>query len=79
MWKIQSRLENTSSYVAFVICIVQQLRPRYRLYVVRCRFHSTVCMARCGLRAAFVWLCKESETIEDHVLYHATVVSRYTS
>ena len=40
---------------------------------------SSVCMARCGLRAAFVWLCK-SETIEDHVLYHATVVvSRCTS
>ena len=39
---------------------------------------SAVCMARCGLRAALVWLCK-SETIEDHVLYHATVVSRCTS
>ena len=25
-----------------------------------------------------MWLCK-SETIEDHVLYHATVVSRCTS
>ena len=36
--------------------------------------HSTVCMARCGLRAALAWLCK-SETIEDHVLYHAMVVS----
>ena len=42
------------------------------------RLHSTVCMARCGLRAAFVWLCK-TETIEDHMLYHATVVSRCTS
>ena len=39
---------------------------------------SSVCMARCGLRAAFAWLCK-SETIEDHVLYHATVVGRCTS
>ena len=39
---------------------------------------QSVCMARCGLRAAFVWLCK-SKTIEDHVLYHATVVSRCTS
>ena len=38
---------------------------------------STVCMARSGLRAAFV--CKP-QTIEDHdVLYHATVVSRCTS
>ena len=35
-------------------------------------------MARCGLRDAFVvWLCK-SETIEDHVLYYAKVVSRCT-
>ena len=39
---------------------------------------STVCMARCGLRAEFMWLCK-SETIEDHVLYNVTVVSRCTS
>ena len=41
--------------------------------------HSTVSMARCGLRDAFVvWLCK-SETIEDHVLYYAKVVSRYAT
>ena len=59
-------LENAS--VAFAMCIVQQLRSRYRLYVVRGRLHSTVCMARCGLRNVFVWLCK-SETMEDHVLY----------
>ena len=39
---------------------------------------STVCMARCGLRAAFVWLCK-SETVKDRMLYHATVVSRCAS
>ena len=39
---------------------------------------SSACMARCGLGAAFVWLCK-FETIEDHVLYHATVVSKCTS
>ena len=32
-------------------------------------------MVNCGLRAAFVWLCKP-QTIEDHVLYHAAVVSR---
>ena len=31
-------------------------------------------MVNCGLRAAFVWLCKP-HTIEDHVLYHAAVVS----
>ena len=31
--------------------------------------HSAVCMARCGLRAAFLWLCKP-QMIEDHVLYH---------
>ena len=46
--------------------------------VVRGRLHSTVCMARCGLRDEFVvWLC-ESETFEDHVLYCAKVVSRCT-
>ena len=32
-------------------------------------------MVNCGLRAAFVWLCKPQK-IEDHVLYHAAVVSR---
>ena len=30
-WKMQSWLENTS--VAFAMCIVQQSRSRYRLYV----------------------------------------------
>ena len=75
-WKMQSWLEHTS--VAFAMCIVQQLRSWYTLYVIRGRLHSTVCMARCGLRDAFVWLSK-FETIEDHVLYHATVVSRCTS
>ena len=74
-WKMQSWLENTS--VAFAMCIVQQLRSRYRLYAVRGRLHSTVYMARCGLRDAFVWLWK-SETIEDHVLYNATVVNTCT-
>ena len=69
-------LENTS--VAFAMCIVQQLRSRYRLYVVRGRLHGTVCIRRCGLRDAFVYLCKP-ETIEDHVLYYATVVSRCAS
>ena len=34
-------------------------------------------MVNCGLRAAFVWLCKP-QTIGDHVLYHAAVVSRCT-
>ena len=47
--------------------------------LVRGRLYSTVSMARCGLRDAFVvWLCK-SETIEDHVLYYAKVVSRYAT
>ena len=45
--------------------------------LLRGRLHSTVRMARYGLRDAFVWLCK-SETIEDYVLYYATVVSRCT-
>ena len=71
---MQSWLENTS--VAFAMCTVQQSRSRYRLNVVRGHLHSTVCMARSGLRDAFVvGLCK-SETIEDHVLYYAKVVSR---
>ena len=39
---------------------------------------SSICMARCGLRAAFVWLCK-SETIEDHMLFYAAVIRRCTS
>ena len=69
---MQSWLENTS--VAIAMCIVQQSRSRYRLDVVRGRLHSTVCMARSGLRDAFVvWLCK-SETIEDHVLYYANSI-----
>ena len=63
--------------------LVHQLRSRYRLYVtpeyvVRGRLHITACMAPCGLRDAFVWLCK-FETIEDHVLYYDMVVSRCTS
>ena len=71
---MQSCPENTS--VAFATYAVQQLRPQYILGIVGGRLHSTVCLAGCGLRAAFVWLCK-SETMED--LYHATVVSRCTS
>ena len=62
--KTQSCPENIS--VAFAACVVQQLRPRYRLInnVVGGRLHSsTVCMTRVGLRAAFVWLCKP-QTIE---------------
>ena len=33
-----------------------------------------VYMVRCGRPAVFVWLCK-LHTIEDHVLYHATIAS----
>ena len=63
---MQSCPENIS--VTSATCVVQQLRPRYRLLdAVRGHLHSTVCMARCGLRAAFVWMCKP-ETIENHVL-----------
>ena len=50
-----------------VTCSVQKGAVGGRLY-------STVCMARGGMLAAFVWLGKP-KTIEDHVLYHATVVS----
>ena len=71
----RSRVEKI--YVAFAACVVQHLRPRFRLLDdVGAREHST-CMARCGLRAAFVWLCKP-QTIKDYVLYHATVVRRCT-
>ena len=33
-----------------------------------------VCTVRCGRPAVFVWLCK-LHTIEDPVLYYATVIS----
>ena len=60
-------LVQESIYVAFATCIVQQLRPRYILLdVVGGHLHSSVCMVRCGLPAAFVWLCKP-ETIEDPI------------
>ena len=61
----------------YATCIVQQLRPRYRLDIIGGRLYSTVCMTRCGLRAAFMWLGK-SKTIKDYVLYHATIVSKCT-
>ena len=68
---MQSRLENIS--VAFTTCVEQQIRPRYIILdAVGGRLHNTACMARCGLRDAFVWLSKP-QTIEDHVLYHATI------
>ena len=88
---MQSWLENTS--VAFlcnvyrtsvtfsvqIICLKKNLNAPRLSELVRGRLHSTVSMARCGLRDAFVvWLCK-SETIEDHVLYYAKVVSRYAT
>ena len=76
MRKMKSCPENIS--VAFAMCAVHRLCPRYRLDAVGGRLHSTVCMARCGLPTAFVWLCK-SETIKDYVLYHATAVSSRTS
>ena len=68
---MQSCLQNIS--VAFTTCVEQQIRPRYIILdAVGGRLHNTACMARCGLRDAFVWLSKP-QTIEDHVLYHATV------
>ena len=84
-WKMQSWLENTS--VAFLYNVYRtavtfsvQIRAIcLRKNLNAPRLHSTVSMARCGLRDAFVvWLCK-SETIEDHVLYYAKVVSRYAT
>ena len=56
------------------LCVVQELRPRYRLDNVGGHMHSTVCMARCGLPAASVWLCMP-QMVEDHVLYDVAVVS----
>ena len=48
----------------------------YMLFGVACTqycLHGTL-----RLQDAFKWLCM-SEMIEDHLLYHATVVSRCTS
>ena len=90
-WKMQSWLENTSvaflyyvyrTTVTFSVqikCLRKNLNAPRPSELVRGRLHSTVSMARCGLQNAFVvWLCK-SETIEDHVLYYAKVVSRYAT
>ena len=90
-WKMQSWLENTSlaflynvyrtavTFSVQIICLRKNLNAPRLSELVRGRLHSTVSMARCGLRDAFVvWLCK-SETIEDHVLYYAKVVSRYAT
>ena len=61
------------------LCNVRRAAVTFRLLdAVGGRLRSTVCMAPCDLRTAFVWLCK-SETIEHHVPYHATIVSRSTS
>ena len=38
--------------------LTEQLRPWYRLDAVGARLHSTVCMANCGLPAAFAWVHK---------------------
>ena len=74
-----NRVPRAHLSVAFATYVVQQSRLQYILYVVGGRMHRQFCLhGRCGLRDAFVGLCK-SETIEDHVLYHATVVSRCTS
>ena len=90
---MQSWLENTSvaflsnvyrTAVTFSVQIIpvflkKNLNAPRPSELVRGSLHSTVSMARCGLRDAFVvWLCK-SETIEDHVLYYAKVVSRYAT
>ena len=90
-WKMQSWLENTSvvflynvyrtavTFSVQIICLRKNLNAPRPSELVRGRLHSTVSMARCGLRDAFVvWLCK-SGTIEDHVLYYAKVVSRYAT
>ena len=50
-WKMQSWLENTSS-AAFAMCIVQQLRSRYRLNLLKrplaqYRLHGTLRPSRC--------------------------------
>ena len=87
----QSSPENTSSICSLCnLRRIQQSRPRCRLLVYVYRKTRTrldllryctdrsVCIVRCGLRASFVWLWK-SETIEDHLLYHATVVRKCTS
>ena len=81
----QAENKNCRSYSSHVlgtdygICSRKNLNAPRPSELVRGCLHSTVSMARCGLRDAFVvWLCK-SETIEDHVLYYAKVVSRYAT
>ena len=46
-------------------------------FIIRCCWRPLANNCLYGLRAAFVGLCKP-QTIEDHVLYHVTVVSRCT-
>ena len=87
-WKMQSWLENTSvaflcnvyrTAVTFSVCLKKNLNAPRPSEFVRGRLHSTVSLARCGLRDAFVVWLRKSETIEDHVLYYAKVGSRYAT
>ena len=48
------------------------------LWVILSIFAWYIIYGWCGLPAAFMWLLCKSHTIEDLVLCHDTVVSRYT-
>ena len=47
--------------------VTPSVQIKYQVHAVGSRLHSTICMARWGLRTAFVWWCK-SKTIEDDLL-----------
>ena len=65
--------ENIS--VAFVTCVVQQLRPRYRLLML---LEAACTVLFAWHVAAFELQSCGCASPRDHVLYHATVVSRCT-
>ena len=56
---------------------VRRAAATFSVQIIRCCWRPLAQYSLHGLRAAFVWLCKP-QTIEDHVLYPATIVSRCT-
>ena len=79
-WKMQScnRVPRTHLCSLCNVCHTAVVLGTYYMLLEAACTDSYVCMTRCSPRAAFVWSSK-SETMEDHVLYHATVVRRCTS
>ena len=56
------------------LCSVRRAAVTSPVQIIRCCWRPLAQYCLHGLRAASVWLCKP-QTIEDQVLYHATVVS----